>query len=323
MQKKYQIFISSTFRDLIEERSAVSKIILDLDHIPAGMELFSATDMDQMSYIKQVIDQCDYYVLVVAGKYGSVAPDGQSYTELEYDYAVESGKVVLAFVFDDISNLLASQVETDPLLANKLDAFKNKVKTGRIVQFWKSQDDLAGKVALSLTKAFNRFPQVGWIRADNIADDVTIRKLNDKNEEIDKLKKMLADRPATPLVIDGLELAGLDDSYVYSARYDTKTSSSYVQNSLSATWKQIAVAFVMNASRGLTATQIAYRAMTTVTHMVEPQSDNVSVEETVVAQVLVQLELLGIFSQLGKGVEISENGRRVYMSSLAVAKSSN
>jgi hypothetical protein len=53
MQKKYQVFISSTYRDLIEERQEVSKSVLDLGHIPAGMETFFSADEEQFSYIKK------------------------------------------------------------------------------------------------------------------------------------------------------------------------------------------------------------------------------------------------------------------------------
>jgi hypothetical protein len=59
LEKKYQIFVSSTFRDLVEERQDTIKSILDLGHIPAGMEGFPAIDMEQLKYIKKVIDQCD------------------------------------------------------------------------------------------------------------------------------------------------------------------------------------------------------------------------------------------------------------------------
>lgn len=44
MDKRYQVFVSSTFSDLKDERQGVLKAILELDHMPAGMELFPATD---------------------------------------------------------------------------------------------------------------------------------------------------------------------------------------------------------------------------------------------------------------------------------------
>jgi hypothetical protein len=71
MQKKYQVFISSTYTDLVQERQIILRSILDLGHIPSGMELFSAADEEQVAYIKKIIDECDYYVLVIGGRYGS------------------------------------------------------------------------------------------------------------------------------------------------------------------------------------------------------------------------------------------------------------
>lgn len=51
------------------------------------MELFGATGIDQWEYIRNEIDNSDYYLLILAGRYGSLHEDGIGYTELEYDYA--------------------------------------------------------------------------------------------------------------------------------------------------------------------------------------------------------------------------------------------
>src|SRR5690606_13075222 len=96
--KRYQVFVSSTYSDLKDERRGVIQALMDMDCIPAGMELFPAADAQQWEFIKKVIDDCDYYLLIIGGRYGSVTADGISYTEKEYDYAVESGQPVLAFV---------------------------------------------------------------------------------------------------------------------------------------------------------------------------------------------------------------------------------
>jgi hypothetical protein len=75
--------------------------LLELDCIPSGMELFPAADEDQWSLIKGVIDDCDYYVVIIAGRYGSIGPEGKSYTQMEYEYAVDAKKPVLAFLHGD------------------------------------------------------------------------------------------------------------------------------------------------------------------------------------------------------------------------------
>ena len=71
MEKRYQIFISSTFTDLKDERQAVLRAVLELDQMPAGMELFPAADASAWQLIKDVIDSSDYYILVMGGRYGS------------------------------------------------------------------------------------------------------------------------------------------------------------------------------------------------------------------------------------------------------------
>jgi hypothetical protein len=81
MDKRFQVFISSTFTDLKDERQAVLKAILELDHMPAGMELFPATDSSAWQLIKDVIDSSDYYVLIVGGRYGSLDEAGIGFTE--------------------------------------------------------------------------------------------------------------------------------------------------------------------------------------------------------------------------------------------------
>ncbi len=54
MKRKLQVFVSSTFTDLIEERQAAVSAILKAGHIPAGMELFTAADRSQMDIIKKL-----------------------------------------------------------------------------------------------------------------------------------------------------------------------------------------------------------------------------------------------------------------------------
>ena len=53
MEKKYQIFISSTYKDLIEARSKVRDAILSMMHFPVGMEMFNAADEEQWEIIQE------------------------------------------------------------------------------------------------------------------------------------------------------------------------------------------------------------------------------------------------------------------------------
>jgi len=53
MDKRYQVFVSSTYADLQEERQEVMQALLELDCIPAGMELFPAANEDQWTLIRR------------------------------------------------------------------------------------------------------------------------------------------------------------------------------------------------------------------------------------------------------------------------------
>lgn len=93
MSKKYQIFISSTNKDLKDERSKAIKAVLEAGHIPAGMEQFGGEGIPPIEVIKRWIDDSDIYALILGGKYGTLEEKSHyGYTELEYDYALEKDK---------------------------------------------------------------------------------------------------------------------------------------------------------------------------------------------------------------------------------------
>ncbi len=172
--KRYQIFISSTFTDLKAERSKVIQTILNLKCFPAGIELFPAMDEEQFEYIKRIIDDSDYYLLIIGGRYGSVDKNGISWTEKEYDYAVNKGIPVIAFILKDETYNELPQNKTDNK-RKKLADFKKKVSTERLIAEWSNEDNLALAVYNSLQNAFNLRPCRGWVKAKPV---ISIENLN-------------------------------------------------------------------------------------------------------------------------------------------------
>lgn len=171
MDKRYQIFISSTFKDLEEERKQVMQAVLNRKCFPAGMELFPAVDIEQFDYIKKVIDDSDYYLLIIGARYGSLDENGFSFTEKEYDYAVSREIPVIAFIHNNIKLIPLGKADTDPELQKKLEAFRAKVQQGRLVNYWKDASDLRIKVTESLITAFQEIPRTGWVRANEANAD--------------------------------------------------------------------------------------------------------------------------------------------------------
>jgi Domain of unknown function (DUF4062) len=195
--KRHQVFISSTYLDLREERQKVSLALMQMDCIPAGMELFPAADDEQFEFIKRVIDDCDYYVVIVGARYGCVTADGLSYTEKEFDYANGKGKPICAFLHHDPNSIPVKDADIDPVLRDRLEQFKEKLKTGRLISTWSNSDDLAGKVVLSLQKTIKLHPRPGWIRGDAIAETEALKDLTNIHRENADLRQQLEALKAT------------------------------------------------------------------------------------------------------------------------------
>ena len=177
MDKRYQVFVSSTFTDLKEERKAIIEGLLNAKYIPAGMEMFSASNDEQFKYIKKIIDTCDYYVLIVGARYGTVNPStGKSFTEQEYDYAVEKNIPVLVFLHDDPYNLPAEKRDDDK--RELLEQFRAKVSDGRLCKMWHTSAELISSVIISLGEEVADNPQIGWTRGSGIDSTELLNQLN-------------------------------------------------------------------------------------------------------------------------------------------------
>lgn len=180
MEKKYQVFISSTYEDLKEERKNVIETLLMIDCIPAGMEAFCAADEEQFEYIKKVIDLCDYYVLIIGKRYGSISPiTGKSYTEMEYDYA--KSKNIPIFVFP-VNNTVKMPEDEH---VSELKAFREKAYGKTMGATWRNADELGKKVAISLEKAIKKNDRPGWIRLDEGESFDNISSVREENEMTD------------------------------------------------------------------------------------------------------------------------------------------
>jgi hypothetical protein len=211
VDKRYQVFISSTYTDLKDERRAVYQTLMEMDCIPAGMELFPATDEEQWLFIQKIIDDSDYYVLILGGRYGSVTADGVSYTEKEFDYAISKGVKVVALIHGEPGKLPVEKSEMDPAVREKLEAFRNKAATGRLVKFWTGADQIPGLVATSLLKTMKTFPAVGWVRADKVTGSAELlAQLNELRIANDKLKAELETSKTADVVFPD-DIASGDD----------------------------------------------------------------------------------------------------------------
>lgn len=193
MDKRFQVFVSSTYADLRDERDRVLKELTKIGYIAAGMEQFPSTDEDKFEYIQRVIEESDYYVVIIKGKYGSVdKTDGLSFTEKEFNYAVSINRPSIAFVYHDRSSLLVSDTDGDPQRTIKLNEFIARLEEKKIVNRWRTADELIHLVKDSVNDLARRKPGVGWIRGDKAIDPRIINDLESMRRERDELKDALS-----------------------------------------------------------------------------------------------------------------------------------
>lgn len=211
MKKKYQVFVSSTFADLREDRQVAVEAILSAGHIPAGMELFSAGNESQLNVIKRWIDESDIYLLILGGRYGSIEPSsGKSYTQLEYEYAIERNKPLFAVVIsEDLLNRRVKQFGQDVLeLENreKLVKFKELVLS-KICRFYNDPKDIKIAIFETLTDFHHRIDMNGWISGKMMEPlENYLEELANKEEEIRKLKSEIEKRNFLPDLDSGRSL---------------------------------------------------------------------------------------------------------------------
>jgi hypothetical protein len=216
MNKKYQVFLSSTYTDLKDERRKVMHALMEMDCIPAGMEMFPAADDEQMQFIKNVIDDCDFYLLIVGGRYGSVSDIGISYTEMEYVYAKSKGMPIITLIHSNPEDIPVKNSEFSDTGRQRLEKFKAEIQTGRLVKFWNGAEDLAGKVVLSLNHAIRNGSAVGWVRGNFSIDPNLYKEIEALRRENEKLKNDESNKKYFNLSIG--DLAPKETQYEIRAR---------------------------------------------------------------------------------------------------------
>lgn len=236
MDKLFHVFISSTYSDLRDERSRVSEALSKAGQVPEGMEIFPASSQKQLDFIKRVIDRCDYYILILSGRYGSTTPDGTSFTELEYEYALKKGLPTLAFLHSDPAKLDSSKIDGDAAKAIRLAAFRDRVQQSSLVDYWTAPDQLATKVVAAIAQEISTNPGIGWIRGNRAASEQLLNEINDLRKSNEELKAAL--REVKPVVAVP-SLAKLDEEFTIHYEYRMGLNTTKLSSNLKLSWLEI------------------------------------------------------------------------------------
>ncbi|MDB5555998.1 MAG: hypothetical protein JWL86_5982, partial [Rhizobium sp.] len=178
------------------------------------------------------------------GRYGSVGDEGLSFTEMEYDYAVERGVPVLGFIRDNVGDIPFDQTEKSEKGRKKLDAFRQKVMS-RTCRKYLTASELGMAVMKSLMAGARIRPRVGWVRADQARSEEDVlreRKLTEEleaaNEDIAELERAIRDRAILGDEIPTELLAQGDDICALTVTFSGEDKK-HVKEDIELTWNEI------------------------------------------------------------------------------------
>jgi Domain of unknown function (DUF4062) len=213
MNRKLQVFVSSTYLDLVAERQAAVEAILGAGHIPAGMELFAAGNEGQLNVVKRWIEASDVLILMFGARYGSIEHNsGLSYTHLEYRHAIEMGIPTICMMLSEsfLIQKLRSETWISETDVGGYIAFRSEAAT----KLWVEVLDL-NHLKLEITRSLHELNEqpglIGWIRPTDLGlDPKLVGELNAlKGENSDlraRIQTMMEIAPQDVAVEDAIKL---------------------------------------------------------------------------------------------------------------------
>ena len=316
MDKRYQVFVSSTFRDLEAERQEVMHALLELDCMPAGMELFPAANESQWQLIRKVIEDCDYYILILGGRYGSIGPSGVGYTQMEYEHAISIGKPTISFLHRSPGKIIADKTETTSEGKEKLSAFRAAVEK-KLCKHWDTPQELGSVVSRSLIQLIKANPAIGWVRGNEIGDPEELLRLRRRVEELES--NLVHARTSAPKGAESL--AQGEDEHEFRYTFKSSTPGEYATDweaGLLLTWDEIfsqmapllmseAPEITMKAAVNALIEASVLRSQNKSKDLKGKTLSNFSVESEDFQTIKIQLRALGLIVQSAKPRSVKDS----------------
>ena len=153
--RKNSVFISSVYTEFVDERREVINAILQNGDLPICMERFNSRAGRTTDILRRYITDCDYFVLLIGDEYGDIEPQSQvSYTEYEYNIAIELGLKPIVFLKRTMNRTEQAKMFVERIQKSNIGLWKN----------WDTISDLVTSVITSLIEAEKNDPRDGWVR---------------------------------------------------------------------------------------------------------------------------------------------------------------
>lgn len=180
LDKRYQVFITTSGKEMQPERVVVSQTLIGMGYFSWGLE--QRTPLST-AFARRQIEDCDYVFLLLGSQYGEQSVSGVSYLHLEYIYAVTKQKPIIVFMHENPESRQQELQESKQILKDKFSEFRHQLqKEVEQVVTYRTLRDLELAIRSNMPQMLERYPVAGWVRPQSI------QSLQD---EIDHLKSKL------------------------------------------------------------------------------------------------------------------------------------
>lgn len=144
---KRTVFISSTYEDLIPQRKKIWELLADYDVNIRGMERFGARKETPLETCLAEVEQSDIYIGIISFRSGSIEKNtGKSYTQLEYEKALDLKREIFIYVVDEKNSKISPQFIDFGEKYEKLQSFKSILKDRHTIDTFVDENDLCEKL---------------------------------------------------------------------------------------------------------------------------------------------------------------------------------
>lgn len=175
LDTRYQIFISTSGRDMQPERMVLSQTLVGMGFFAWGLE--HRTPLTT-TLARRQIDECDYVILLLGSQYGEQSISGVSYLSLEYEYALSQAKPIIVFMHEQPENREIDLQETHPQLKDKFLAFRKKLlHEAEHIFYFKTPRELELAVRLNIPLMVEQHMGQGWVpahQAQQLQDEIRL-----------------------------------------------------------------------------------------------------------------------------------------------------
>lgn len=194
----YQVYISSTYRDLIDFRETAAKAVRRLQCNAVAMEDYVATDERPLEQCLADVRASNVYIGLFAWRYGFTPPNhDKSITQLEYEEAGRVGIPRLIFILDETTDWPDTNRDTDPAAIQQLRVTLQETHT---VSHFSSADQLDSRITAALSKHLQQHRSNGKVEIPELLPYMSNRS-RQRDQLADALDIHFDRNPRRPFVV--------------------------------------------------------------------------------------------------------------------------